>query len=69
MNIRQCARTLRNLFRRTQLDTEMSDELAFHLEARARDLEQTGLSAEAAMRTARLEFGAMERYKEEGRHA
>src|ERR1700743_219630 len=47
----------------------MNEELAFHLEARARDLQKTGFSADEAMRAARLEFGAMERYKEEGRQA
>src|ERR1041385_7178281 len=70
MNILRWAPSLRNsFFRREQLDQEMNDELAFHVETRARDLEQNGLSPEAAMRTARLEFGAVERYKEEGRHA
>jgi predicted permease len=58
------------LLRRTQLDHEMDDELQFHLAMRAQDLEKTGMSpAEAALRTARLEFGAMERYKEERRQA
>lgn len=57
------------LFHRAQLDCEMNDELAFHLEARAKDLEKSGLSAAAAARTAKLEFGGMERYKEEGRQA
>ena len=70
MNILQWIRSLRKyFFRRAQLDQEMSDELAFHLETRAKDLEQSGLSPEAALRTARLEFGAIERYKEEGRQA
>ena len=70
MNILQWIRSFRKyFFRRAQLDQEMSDELAFHLEARAKDLEQSGLSPEAALRTARLEFGAVERYKEEGRQA
>jgi len=70
MNILRWARSFRNsFFRRAQLDKEMNDEIAFHLETRAKDLEQSGLSAEQAMRTARLEFGAMERYKEEGRQA
>lgn len=70
MNLLRWARSFRNsFFRRAQLDQEMSDELAFHLETRARDLEQSGLSPEEAMRAARLEFGAMERYKEEGRQA
>ncbi len=70
MSILNLIRIVRNFFLgRARLDQEMTDELAFHLESRARDLEQTGLTPEAAMRTARLEFGAIERYKEEGRHA
>ena len=70
MNISRWVRSFRNsFFRRAQVDQEMNDELAFHLETRAKDLEQSGLTPEEAIRTARLEFGAMERYKEEGRQA
>ncbi len=57
------------LLHRTQLDRDMDDELEFHLAMRARDLEKTGMSCAEALRAARLEFGARERYKEEGRHA
>lgn len=57
------------LFHRSQLDHEMDDELEFHLTMRASELEKTGLSSPDALRAARLEFGAMERYKEEGRQA
>jgi putative ABC transport system permease protein len=60
---------LDRLFRRGQLDREMSEELEFHLAARAHHLEQSGLSPEHAARAARLEFGSLEKYKEEGRHA
>src|SRR4051812_8125053 len=60
MNILRWARSFRNsFFRRAQVDQEMNDELAFHLETRARDLEQSGLTPEEAIRTARLEFGAV----------
>src|SRR5947208_8310542 len=60
---------LGRLFRRSQLDREMEEELQFHIATRATDLEKTGMSSAEALRAARLEFGAMERYKEEGRQA
>ena len=48
----------------------MSDELQFHLERRAEDLRaHHGLSPEEAMRMARLEFGSVEKYKEEARQS
>jgi hypothetical protein len=50
------------------VEEEMSDEVRFHLERRAEDLMvQRGLSQAEAYRHARLEFGSVERYKEEGR--
>lgn len=57
------------LLHRAQMDREMNEELEFHLAMRAKDLEKTGLPPAEALRAARLEFGAMERYKEEGRQA
>ena len=46
----------------------MSDELQFHLERRTEDLmARDGLSLAEATRIARLEFGSVERYKEEAR--
>lgn len=46
---------------------EMQEEMRLHLEERAADLERRGLSAEEARRQARLEFGSVGRYLEEGR--
>lgn len=46
---------------------EMEEEMRWHLEARAADLEQKGLSADEARRRAQLEFGSISRYLEEGR--
>ncbi len=65
--LRRIRRLWNRLMHRGQLDREMEAELEFHLAARAHDLETTGLSSADARRAARLEFGAMERYKEEGR--
>src|ERR1041385_3410990 len=55
------------LFRRSRMDHEMNEEMQFHIAARAQGLKKTGLTWEEALRAARLEFGAIERYKDEGR--
>ena len=58
----------RSLVARGDVERQMADELAFHIEARATDLmTRGGLAREEALRRARLEFGSIERYKEEGR--
>src|SRR6187551_320551 len=49
------------------MERELSDELQFHLERRADDLAARGMARAEAMRTARLEFGSPEKYKEETR--
>jgi putative ABC transport system permease protein len=48
---------------------EIEEEMQWHLEARAADLEKRGLSAAEAKRRARLEFGSVGRFREEGREA
>jgi hypothetical protein len=49
----------RNALHRSNMERDMSDELQFHLAARAKDLvECRGVSPEEAMRMARLEFGS-----------
>ena len=55
--------------RRSRMESEMDVELRFHMEAYAEDLERGGMAREEAMRRARLEFGGIERVKEEGREA
>jgi predicted permease len=57
------------IFHRTRVESEMDVELRFHIETRAEDLMRNGVSREEAMRRARLEFGGVERVKEEGREA
>jgi predicted permease len=47
----------------------VDEEAEFHIQARAADLMRTGLTEEAALRQARLEFGAIETHKEEARQA
>lgn len=53
------------LLRRSELNADMDDELASHIDLRADDLERSGLSRAEAERHARIEFGGQERYKEE----
>jgi putative ABC transport system permease protein len=52
------------LLRRERFEGELSEELRFHVEARAEDLERTGLSPEEARRRARVELGGVEQCKE-----
>ena len=60
----------RGLKRRSEFETAMSDELQFHVESRAEDLmKRQGLSRDEALRRARIEFGSVEKYKEQGRQA
>jgi predicted permease len=59
----------RGVLGRGRLEREMADEIAFHIEARAAELVRRGLEPAQALRQARLEFGAVERYKEECRES
>lgn len=59
----------RALARRAALERDMDDELRFHLERREADLVRSGLTPQEAARRARLEFGAVEGYKERCREA
>ncbi len=58
----------RSLTRRADVERQMADELTFHIEARATDLmSRHGIPRAEALRLARLEFGSVEKYKEEAR--
>jgi len=54
---------------RSRMENEMDVELKFHIEAYADDLVRSGVPRGEAMRLARLEFGGIERFKEECRDA
>jgi len=54
---------------RERFEDAMTDEMRFHLEAYADDLVASGVSRAEATRRARLEFGGVERVKEECRQA
>ena len=60
---------LRAVMRRSRMESEMDAELRFHIEAFAQDLVRGGVPREEALRRARIEFGAVERAKEECREA
>ena len=57
----------RAIVRRSRMESEMEAELRFHIEAYAEDLIRSGVPRAEAMRRARLEFGGIERAKEECR--
>ncbi|PYT94681.1 MAG: hypothetical protein DMG38_29615, partial [Acidobacteria bacterium] len=60
---------LRAIMGRTRVESEMDAELRFHIEAFAEDLVRNGVPREEAWRRARIEFGGIERAKEECRDA
>jgi putative ABC transport system permease protein len=51
------------------LGAEMEEEFRFHVDRRAEDLVRSGVAPAEARRRARMEFGSMERWREEGREA
>ncbi|HLI33992.1 MAG TPA: permease prefix domain 1-containing protein, partial [Terriglobia bacterium] len=55
--------------RRSRVEREMEEEFRSHIQNRADDLEQQGMSRTEAERQARIEFGGYQRYKEECREA
>ena len=57
------------LFQRSQINREMEAELRAHIQLRADDLERSGLPRVEAERLARIEFGGMERYKQDCQEA
>src|SRR5208283_4064093 len=57
------------LLRRRRFDRELDQEIRFHIETRADDLEWSGLAREQALIQARREFGSGARACEETRAA
>jgi hypothetical protein len=55
------------LFRRSELDRELDEELRFHLEREVEENIRRGMSPEGARRTAMVSFGGVEQIKEECR--
>src|SRR5579864_8182893 len=59
----------RTLLRRSHIEGDMDAELRSHIETYADDLMRIGISPAEALRRARIEFGGLERVKEECREA
>ena len=57
------------LFRRSRFDGELEEEIQLHIQARADELEQAGLSGADALLQARREFGSTLHTREETRSA
>lgn len=57
----------RYLLRRNRFDAELEDEILFHLEARADELEADGMTRKNALLQARREFGSQARIQEDSR--
>jgi putative ABC transport system permease protein len=55
------------LFHGRHEDVEMDEEMRLHIQSRAEDLERAGAPQTEAERRARIEFGGVERFKEEVR--
>jgi hypothetical protein len=67
--MRSLIAVIRSLLSRARFEREMHEELAQHVQHRADDLVRTGMPHDEAVRQARLEFGAVEAYKEQCRDA
>jgi predicted permease len=63
------ARRLRALVRKDAVERELDEELAFHLEMETQKNLRAGMAPAEARRRARLEFGGVEKFKEEVRDA
>jgi hypothetical protein len=62
-------RWIRRLFQKSRAETELDQELLDHLDRQIAGYVAAGLSPEEARRRAKLEFGGLERVKEEVRDA
>ena len=60
---------LKYIWNRRRLESEMDEELRFHIQSYADDLCQKGIAKPEALRRARVEFGAIEARKEECRES
>lgn len=61
--------TIRALFRRNKIETELDSEFRFHLESQIESNIRAGMSPESARQSAMREFGGVELAKEECRDA
>ena len=66
---KQAGRRAAYLLHRREFDHELEDEIRFHLETRAEELELAGISKHDALAQARREFGSGARIREDSRAA
>jgi putative ABC transport system permease protein len=59
----------RGVSKRSEMESDLDEEMRFHVEARAEQLVQSGVPRDEAMRRARIEFGGTENYQEECRES
>src|SRR5579863_852511 len=69
VSVRKIARGLRSLFRKQQVEQELSEEIGVFAEMAAQEKMKHGLSREEALRAVRLESGTVEIAREEVRSA
>ncbi len=67
--LRSLADGLRALFRKTEVEQEMDEELRDYLDSAVQERMRAGMSREEALRAAKIEMGSMEMVKEEIRSA
>src|SRR5437870_4756873 len=60
---------MRAMLWRSRMESEIDAEVRFHIEACGEDLVRSGVPRQEALRRARIEFGGIERAKEECREA
>src|SRR5580658_8222233 len=60
---------LRSLFRRSEVERDLSEELQYHVDQKTREYIDSGLTEEEARRKACREFGGIEQSKENCRDA
>lgn len=65
--LRELASRIGRLFRRSQFEAEMSDELQLHIELQTEHLVAEGLSEQEARRQALIQFGGIEQTREQCR--
>ena len=66
---REWVNRVRFFRKRANFDSALCAEMQFHIEARAAELEDAGVSKEEALRRARMEFGSPELAREDSREA
>jgi predicted permease len=67
--LKEIARRLFYLGRRPNFDSELEDEIQFHVETRAHELAETGVARREALAQAEREFGSRVRMREQTRAA